>query len=149
MLPIEWVDKLFHKLALIYGVDIAKRYSGLDPAAVKAEWQQCLAGFKDRPDAIKFALDHLPADRCPSMLQFRDLCRQAPPPAYTALPEPKADEVVVTKEMAKLVKEAFTPSDPKAWAYRLRDRHKSGERLSPMQIKTYTEALNDPITTDD
>ncbi|GEM_PF-6761666 len=29
MLPLEWIDKLFLKLAIVYGVDIAKRYSGL------------------------------------------------------------------------------------------------------------------------
>jgi hypothetical protein len=40
--------------------------------------------------------------------------------AYKALPVPKADKVVVTKEMAKLVKDAFTPGDPKAWAYKLK-----------------------------
>ena len=142
MLPIEWVDRLFQKLALVYGVDIAKRYSGLDPQAVKQEWSNCLSGFKDRPDAIKFALEHLPSDRCPSMLQFRDLCRQAPPPVQTALPEPKADKFVVTKEMAKLVKEAFTPGDPKAWAYRLKARHDKGEQLTMLQVKAYKEALD-------
>ena len=143
MLPIEWVDKLFQKLALVYGVDIAKRYSGLDPAAVKQEWANCLGGFKHNPQAIKFALEHLPSDRCPTMLQFRDLCRQAPPPVQTALPEPKADKVVVTKEMAKIVKDAFAIDDHKAWAYRLKQRHDNGEPLSPMQIKAYKEALNE------
>lgn len=143
MLPIEWVDKLFHKLALVYGTDIAKRYSGLNPAEIKSEWANCLAGFKHRPEAIRFALDHLPADRCPSMLQFRDICRQAPMPAQRALPEPKADKFVVTKEMAKLVKEAFTPGDPKAWAYNLKARHEQGEALSLVQVKAYREALND------
>jgi len=129
MLPIEWVDRLFHKLALVYGVDIAKRYSGLNPAEVKREWAQCLAGFKHRPEAIRF--------------QFRDICRQAPMPAQRALPEPKADKYVVTKEMAKLVKEAFTPGDPKAWAYHLKARHEKGEALSLVQVKAYREALND------
>ena len=141
MLPIEWVDKLFQKLALTYGIDVAKRYSGLDPAAVKQEWANCLAGFKHRPDAIKFALEHLPSDRAPTMLQFRDLCRQAPPPANKALPEPKADEAVVNKEMAKLAKDAFAIEDHKAWAKRLKDKHEKGEQLSVIQIKAYKEAL--------
>jgi hypothetical protein len=142
MLPLEWIDKLFLKLAIVYGVDIAKRYSGLDPAAVKTEWANCLSGFRDRPDAIKFALDHLPSDRCPTMLQFRDICRQCPPPSTTALPEPKADKVVVTKEMAKLVQQAFTNRDPKLWAKKLKKRHEAGKKLSLIQIKLYTEVLN-------
>lgn len=149
MLPIQWIDKLFQKLALVYGVDIVKRYSGLDPNAVKTEWANCLGGFKDRPEAIKFALDHLPSDRCPTMLQFRDLCRQCPPPAVTALPEPKADKVVVTKEMAKLASDAFAIEDHKGWAKRLKAKHEAGEHLSMLQIKAYREALNDTIPADD
>ena len=146
MLPIEWVDKLFHKLALVYGVDIAKRYSGLEPLAVKQEWANCLGGFKDRPDAIRFALNHLPSDRCPTMLQFRDLCRQAPPVEATALPEPKADKFVVDAAMAKLVKEAFTNRDPKLWAKKLKARHQAGEKLSPILVKAYREALDDTFS---
>jgi hypothetical protein len=149
MLPIEWVDKLFQKFGLIYGVDVARRYQGLDPAAIKQEWANCLGGFRNRPEAIKFALDHLPSDRCPTMLQFRDLCRQCPPPKVTALPEPKADKVVVTKEMAKIVKEAFRNDDPLGWAKRLKQRHDAGEYLSQLQIKAYREALNDTIPEND
>ena len=149
MLPIEWVDKLFQKFGLIYGMDIARRYQGIDPMAIKQEWANCLGGFRNRPEAIKFALDHLPSDRCPTMLQFRDLCRQCPPPKVTALPEPKADKVVVNKEMAKLVKEAFKNDDPKGWAKRLKARHEAGEHLSQLQIKAYREALNDTITEND
>ena len=142
MLPIEWVDKLFHKLALVYGVDVAKRYSGLDPLAVKTEWANCLGAYKDRPEALRFALEHLPSDRCPSMLQFRDLCRQAPNNTV-ALPEPKADPAVVDKEMAKLVKKAFSNTDPLLWAKKLKQRHQKGEVLSTYQIKCYKEALNE------
>ena len=149
MLPIEWVDKLFQKFGLIYGMDIARRYQGIDPMAIKQEWANCLGGFRNRPEAIKFALDHLPSDRCPTMLQFRDLCRQCPPPKVTALPEPKADKVVVNKEMAKLVKEAFKNDDPKGWAKRLKARHEAGEHLSQLQIKAYREALNDTISAND
>ena len=143
MLPVEWVDKLFHRFAIVYGVYIAKQYSGLDPLEVKTEWAKCLGGFKDRPEAIKFALEHLPSDRCPTMLQFRDMCRQAPLAARPALPEPKADEAVVHKEIKKMVTEAFTNRDPKLWAKKLKKRHAAGDALSPLQIKAYREALNE------
>ena len=143
MLPIEWVDKLFHKFMVTYGVFVAKQYSGLDPLEVKTEWAKCLGGFRDRPEAIAFALQHLPSDRCPTMLQFRDMCRQAPLPAVVALPEPKADEAVVHKEIKKMVTEAFTNRDHKLWAKKLKKRHEAGEVLSPLQIKAYKEALDD------
>lgn len=145
MLPIEWVDKLFQKLALIYGVDVAKRYAGLDPAAVKREWANTLAPFKNRPEAIKFALDHLPSDRPPTMLQFRDLCRQCPPPDNPALTAPKASKEVVNKEMAKLVAEVFNPKDPLLWARKLKARHDKGEPLSAIQVKYYKQALREAI----
>lgn len=149
MLPIEWVDKLFHKFALVYGVHIARQYSGLDPIEVKQEWARCLGGFRDRPDAIKFALENLPSDRCPTMLQFRDLCRQSPKPAVLGLDAPKADKVVVDKEMAKIVRDAFRVTDPLGWAKKLKERHDAGERLSSLQIKAYQEALNDTISAND
>jgi hypothetical protein len=142
MLPIEWVDKLFQKFGLIYGVDVARRYQGLDPAEIKRQWQEALAGFKDNPAAIKFALDHLPPDRCPNVLQFRDLCRQAPPKQMLKLDLGKANKEVVDNEIRKLVADAFIVNNHLDWAYKLKKRHESGERLSATQIKAYQEALN-------
>lgn len=143
MLPIIWVDKLFKKLAAIYGREFTGRYNGVDPAQVKAEWAECLGPFATRPEALKFALEHLPSDKCPSMLQFRDLCRQAPRDNANALPEPKTAPEIVDKEMAKIVQQAFKPKDPKRWATRLEERHKAGEKLSLIQIDAYKKALYD------
>jgi hypothetical protein len=74
------------------------------------------------------------------------LCRQAPPVEATALPEPKADKFVVDAAMAKLVKEAFTNRDPKLWAKKLKARHQAGEKLSPILVKAYREALDDTFS---
>jgi hypothetical protein len=143
MLPIEWVDKLFQKLAVVYGTEFLRKYQGIDAAAIKQEWAAELGPFASRPDSIRFALAHLPSDRPPSMLQFRDLCRQAPRPNVTALPEPKPAVEVVDKEIAKMVEKAFTNRDPRLWAKKLKKRHDAGEKLSIFQIKAYREALND------
>lgn len=32
-------------------------------------------------------------------------------------------------------------TDPKAWAWKLMARHKAGEKLTPVQVKDYQEAL--------
>jgi hypothetical protein len=143
MLPLEWVDKLFQKLAVVYGSEFLRKYQGIDAAAIKQEWATELGVFAHRPDAIRFALAHLPSDKCPSMLQFRDLCRQAPRPNTTALPEPKPSVQVVDKEIAKMVEKAFTNRDPKLWAKKLKKRHEAGEKLTMIQVKAYKEALDD------
>jgi hypothetical protein len=79
------------------------------------------------------------------MLQFRDLCRQCPPPDNPALTAPKASKEVVNKEMAKLVAEVFKPKDPLLWARKLKARHDKGESLSAIQVKHYKQALREAV----
>lgn len=75
MLPDKFIDRIFSKLSLTYGARFMRQYDGLDPDLVKANWAHELAGFAATPLAIKHALDHLPKDDPPNVLQFRDLCR--------------------------------------------------------------------------
>ena len=147
-LPIPWVDKIFAKLALVYGRDFAARWDGMTIADVKTDWGHELAGFANHPEAIGFALQNLPPDRPPTVLQFRDLCRKAPAPDVPRLPEPKADPARVAAELAKLAptKQAISsgPVDHKAWAKRLIARHDAGERLNMTALRFAREALGIP-----
>lgn len=147
-LPIPWVDKIFTKLALVYGREFAARWEGMTISDVKTDWGHELAGFANHPEAIAFALQHLPADRPPTVLQFRDLARKAPAPELPRLPEPKADPARVSAELAKLAptKQAFSsgPVDHKAWAKRLIARHEAGERLNMTALRFAREALGIP-----
>lgn len=90
-LPDPWVEKIFTKLSLVYGRAFLSQYEGMDLLAVKADWAHELAGFEKLPDALAYALKHLPIDRPPNVLQFRALCRKVPTPEFKALPVPKAD----------------------------------------------------------
>lgn len=90
-LPDPWVEKIFTKLSLVYGRAFLSQYEGMDLLAVKADWAHELAGFENMPEAIAYALKHLPMDRPPNVLQFRALCRKVPEPVFKALPAPKAD----------------------------------------------------------
>ncbi len=101
-IPINWVDRIFEKLTLVYGREFMNRWQGLDVAAVKADWAHELDGFDKWPEAIAFALQNLPADRPPTVLQFRDMCRKAPPKPVPLLPQPKADPARVQAELAKI-----------------------------------------------
>lgn len=86
-LPDRWVDVLFDRLRVRYGVAFTRQYGDLDAAAVKADWADVLDGVSG--DAIAYALQYLPSEPL-TALQFRDLCRAAPALApAAALPPPK------------------------------------------------------------
>jgi hypothetical protein len=88
MLDAAWVDYVFGKLTLRYGVMLARQYADLVPEAVRHDWATALDGVSAK--AIEYALEHCPTDRPPNVLQFRALCRQyRPAETLPALPAPK------------------------------------------------------------
>lgn len=104
----RWVDVLFTRLTVRYGDAWMRKWGGIDPNAVKADWQEQLQNVFDRnPHAIAYALQHLPADFPPNSDQFLKLCLQKPPehvalPAPISKPDPTfAAEVVKRIEAAK------------------------------------------------
>lgn len=91
MLPPVWVDRLFAKLTVRYGQAFMRQYADLDPALVKADWAEVLAGFESNTDPLRYAIENLP-DSPPSAMQFRAIARRSPPPPVTALPSPSTDK---------------------------------------------------------
>lgn len=77
-LPENWTDKIFQKLALVYGRDFTGRYEGIPLEEVKADWAHELSGYQQSPHSIAYALQNLP-EKPPNVLQFRAICRSAPP----------------------------------------------------------------------
>lgn len=145
-LPLKAVDRLFDRLVATYGNEWVRRWEGLDDAAIKTLWAHELAGFAGRLDAIAWALENLPP-RSPNVIEFRNLCKQAPRPVQAQLPEPKADPARLAAELAKLAdvkvaaRAAVNTLDDKAWAKRLMARHDAGERLNPTSLRFAREAL--------
>lgn len=140
-LPAAWVDRIFHRLTMVFGRDFLSRYEGLSTDDVKAECAEDLAGFQQSPAAIKFALEILPSDKPPTSLQFRDLCRKAPQYAPKALPAPAPDPAIAAKAL-----EALKPArrtDPLQWAHDLKEREGRDARksLTEFQRKAWREAL--------
>ena len=83
-LPTAWVEKIFRRFHGTYGLEFWRQYAtgavdGCDPGIENAKivWAEDLGMFADRPDAIAYALQHLPG-RCPNSIQFRDICKAAP-----------------------------------------------------------------------
>ena len=91
ILPASWVDRLFARLQGVYGREFTAQFSQFDNDGndvgllnAKQVWAEELGGFVDHPEALAYALKHLP-ERCPNAIRFRDLCRHAPPPNVVAI----------------------------------------------------------------
>ena len=140
-LPMQWIDRLFTKLALTYGAPFMARYDGLDLEMVKAEWAEGLSGYQaENGAAIAWALGMLP-DRAPNLIEVRTLCRHAPTPAKKLLEAPvdKPDPTLLAKVSQGLEKAA--PPDSKQWARDLAQKDADGVALSVAQRWMYREAL--------
>jgi hypothetical protein len=144
-LPIAAIDRLFDRLAMTYGTEFSNKWGILNSMDVKTHWAHELAAFADNLNAIGWALQNLP-DRCPNLIEFKSLCKQAPRPDNLQLNAPKAPAEIVDNEISKIVMRLAKPQtenvDHKRWAKRLRDRHAKGEKLSVYQIKCYKTALD-------
>jgi hypothetical protein len=146
-LPVKAIDRLFERLALTYGAAWVRQWEGLNMNDIKAMWAHELAGYASRLDAIAWALENLPP-RCPNIIEFKALCREAPRPQAAPLPEPPADPERVRAELAKL---GYMPPgqrasshvtvDHKAWAKRIIERHDRGEKIRPISLRFAREAL--------
>lgn len=148
-LPLKAVDRLFERLALTYGRQFSELYSAVDPGSVKSLWAHELAAFTNSLHRIAWALENLPP-KCPNVIEFKALCRQAPAPEVPRLPEPKADPERVKAELAKLghvsaAKRTATETtrvDHKAWARRILARQQAGDRINPTTLRFAREAVN-------
>lgn len=141
-LPMPWVDRIFDKLTLVYGQSFLRRWVDVDMAAVKADWAHELAGFAQHPSSIGWALQHLPPEKPPTVLEFRLLARKAPPEELPRLESPKADPERVAAELTKLAPvRAPKVDDGKDWARRLVARADAGDRVRPISLRFAQEAL--------
>jgi hypothetical protein len=140
------IDRLFTRLGATYGAQWDKSLGTAPLGDVKTLWAHELSGYAGSLHRIAWALENLPA-RCPNVIEFKQLCRQAPAPETPALPEPKADPERLKRELAKLgdmkATIAATPSkvDHKAWAKRIMVRYRAAERINPTVLRFAREAL--------
>jgi len=101
-LPLPWVDRIFDKMTLTYGQHFLNRWRDLDLNAVKSDWMYELSGFEKAPHAIAFGLSNLP-ETAPTVVQFKNLCRQAPSVEVPALPVKPMDAEKITAVIAPLI----------------------------------------------
>ncbi len=105
----KWIEQIFSRLTVRYGSAFTGRWTsaGIDMDLVKADWAEELAGFEKWPEAIKYALETLPADKPPpTVTDFKAACFRAPKPDRLALPEPAANPVFAKRVLAKVERSA-------------------------------------------
>jgi len=98
---IKAIDRLFKRLSATYGADWERSLGATPEIDAKSVWAHELEQFKGSLRRVAWALENLP-ERCPNVIAFKNLCRQAPAPEEVALPAPKADPARVAAELAKL-----------------------------------------------
>lgn len=142
-LPLPWVDRIFDKLTLVYGQSFLRRWADIELNAVKSDWAHELAGFEHHPKAIAWALQNLPTDKPPTVLDFKFLARRAPPEELPRLEAPKVDPERVAAELAKLVPIVEKPKhgDGRGWARDILGRYKCGAKIAPATLRMAKQAL--------
>jgi hypothetical protein len=142
------IDRLFTRLGATYGSQWDKSLGSAPLSDVKTLWAHELSSYANSLHRIAWALENLPP-RCPNVIEFKQLCRQAPAPEATALPEPKADPDRLKRELSKLadMKKAVVADkvDHKAWAKKIMFRYKAGERINPTSLRFAREALRHEV----
>jgi hypothetical protein len=154
-LPDEWIDRIFLRLQGVYGKDFTSQFKIIDPVTgvdvgmenAKQTWGEELATFADWPEAIGYALKHLP-ERPPNIIRFRELCRNAPP-KETAPALPHRVTETEREKNRGVAKQAFQSlakkptDDGRDWARQILANpfYDDGRPRSPACIKIAQKAL--------
>lgn len=145
-LPALWVDRIFDKLTLTYGQAFLRRWQDIDMNAVKSDWSHELSGFDQHPKAIAWALQNLPPEKPPTVLEFRALARKSPDETAPQIEHSPAGKARIAAELAKLGHITKTPAagkDYRTWARVIVARHAAGENITRAQLSMAKDALKD------
>ena len=139
------IDRLFERLSLTYGNAWQTSLGTAPLNEIKTFWLHELSGFmqsKESMQAISWALNHLP-ERPPNLVQFKNLCFQAPAVEKLQLPAPPADPERVKQELAKLASFRLNKlkQDPKDWARKILGDYVAGAKKSPTVVEMARNAL--------
>lgn len=75
-LPLDLIKKIFSRMAAIYGSQFSAKWYSENMEEVLNVWAYELRNFGPTPNAIKYALEHLPTEYPPNLLQFKELSRE-------------------------------------------------------------------------
>ena len=133
------IDRLFSRLSATYGADWTRQWKDIPISDVKTAWGHELAGYINHMGAIAYALDNLP-DRCPNVIQFRNICRAAPARDVPRIEAPKANPEIIAHVLSKLAEPA-PKTDGREWARRKLAAHAAGDRVGVFGLNLARQAL--------
>ena len=138
------IDRLFERLSMTYGISWDNSIGSAPLNEIKTFWMNQLSVFmqsKESMMAISWALNHLP-ERPPNLVQFKNLCYQAPAVERPQLPSPPADPERIKQELAKLAGMNKPKHDPRDWARKILGDYAGGAKKSPAVVQMARDALN-------
>jgi hypothetical protein len=139
----SWVDRIHARLLVRYGAAWLRMWEGIDPELVKVDWGMALDGMT--PNAIQHALEHLPPDRPPTVLQFKALAANRPRDEALAIEgPPRTKDPEKWREAWERFREIRKGRTMLSWAYDLQERERRGEDLLPTQREAWRRALETP-----
>lgn len=133
------IERLFTRMSATYGPEWTRQCGVTPMVDIKTVWGHELAGYLRHLDAIAHALDNLP-ERCPNVIQFKNLCRAAPARDVPRIDPPKADPVRIAEALSKL-SEPQPKVDGREWARRILSRHAQGDRIMPYSLALAQSAM--------
>lgn len=120
----KYVDRIFARMLIRYGVLWIRMWENVDPDELKADWADVLGRFS--VESLQYGLDNLPTDKPPTASQFRAICNNMPARYDVALigqNASKASPEVISK-MAATAEAMRAGADPHAWARALKAKPK-------------------------
>lgn len=143
-LPASWVERIWLAMRATYGAAFDRQWecpAGCDPVkhveGLKAHWARELGVYREKGEAIGYALDNLPPHP-PNLIEFKAACNRLPTAAPKALPAPKADPERLAAQLRRLGALKGATNNPRQWAWDLMDRER---RQKPKQPVTVREGL--------
>lgn len=148
-LPDAWVTRIWAVMRGVYGATFDRQWecpADKTPAdhvaELKAIWGRELRGYQQNPKAIAHALDHLPPDFPPNLLQFAALCRTASMFTPKLLEEEKPWQKPAPEVVQKVVEGISRERNggPREWITHLQARVDAGDRLTITQREMLARA---------
>ena len=155
----EWIERIFLRLATIYGTEFTKKWGDVEPDTLKAEWARALGGFEAQD--IGAALSECRSNpKAPNLPEFSAMCRrhmlmrtkvELPP----LTPEEKAAAAVVAEKVAEGMRVSKGKDDSfylngvlvtkyRTWAVNLLKREAAGEQIEVIAAESWREVLGYP-----
>lgn len=152
-LPDTWVQRIWATMRANYGAAFDRMWAapqGVDPAqhaqTLMAHWGKELGRFMTNPQAISYALDHLPPNP-PNLVEFKAICNRRPSKnEHLSLPSPPVSREGLAKVRNKLTSAFMTPVDRMAPIREIMQREMDGDKgLTKFQREFWRKALRNEL----